>query len=356
MKELHQYLHLILDENINNPVVKIAVLVLTASFSILLSLTLPFLMRRTIRRIFRVSKETIRILNQPVQALFVTVIINIALPVIHFTGPLGVILKKIFYIALIIVFTFFLIRILSFLRMVIFEKHKASRQDTLNQRKVQTQIAYIERVILLFIFIVSSSLILMSFSQIRELGKSLLASAGIAGLIIGLAAQKTIANTLAGLQIAFTQPIRIHDVVFVENEIGRIEELTLTYVVVNVWDKRRIILPISYFIDKPFQNWTRTTSDLVGTINFQTEFSVTVEEIRNEVSRILKSSPLWDGKINKTEVTDLTDKNIHLRILVSASNVDDLWDLKCFVREKLSGFVYNKTHGPGKIQSSPTEN
>lgn len=183
---------------------------------------------------------------------------------------------------------------------------------------------------------------LMTFDKVRQLGTSILASAGIIGIIVGLAAQRTIATLLAGLQIAITQPIRVDDVVIVENEWGRIEEITFTYVVVRIWDLRRLILPITYFIEKPFQNWTRVTADILGTVFIYVDYTVPVQAIREELHRILKSTDLWDGKAWGLQVTNATERTVELRALMTAPDASAAWDLRCEVREKILEFVQKK--------------
>jgi small-conductance mechanosensitive channel len=181
--------------------------------------------------------------------------------------------------------------------------------------------------------------ILMTFEKVRYLGTSILASAGIAGLIVGFAAQRSIATLLAGIQIAITQPIRIDDVVIVENEWGRIEEITLTYVVVRIWDLRRLILPITYFLEKPFQNWTRVSADILGTIFLYVDYTVPVEAVRAEFRRILEKSGKWDGRVSVLQVTNTTERTVELRALVSATDSSSAWELRCHVREKLIEFL-----------------
>jgi small-conductance mechanosensitive channel len=180
---------------------------------------------------------------------------------------------------------------------------------------------------------------LMVFQPVRQLGTAMLASAGVAGIVIGFAAQKSLATLLAGFQIAITQPIRIDDVVIVEGEWGRIEEITLTYVVVNIWDWRRLVVPITYFIEKPFQNWTRTTSEVIGSIFLHVDYDVPVDALRLELTRILEASPLWDRKVNVLQVTDAKENSLQLRALASATDAGRSWDLRCEVREKLITFV-----------------
>jgi small-conductance mechanosensitive channel len=180
---------------------------------------------------------------------------------------------------------------------------------------------------------------LMTFEKVRQLGTTLLASAGIIGIIFGIAAQRTIGTFMAGLQIAFTQPIRIDDVVIVENEWGRIEEITLTYVVVKIWDLRRLMVPITYFIEKPFQNWTRVTADLLGTVYIYVDYTVPVEAVRAELREILKGTELWDGKVCVLQVTNTSEHAIELRALMSAADASTAWALRCYAREKLVEFI-----------------
>jgi small-conductance mechanosensitive channel len=171
------------------------------------------------------------------------------------------------------------------------------------------------------------------------LGTTILASAGIVGIVLGFASQRSIALLFAGFQIALTQPIRIDDVVIVENEWGRIEEITLTYVVVRIWDKRRLVVPISYFIEKPFQNWTRASADLLGTVYLYCDYSVPVQAVREELQRILGQSEDWDGEVCSVQVTDTTEKTMAVRALMSASDASRLWNLRCRAREKLIDFI-----------------
>jgi small-conductance mechanosensitive channel len=215
--------------------------------------------------------------------------------------------------------------------------------DNLRARRVHTQLRILKKVVVVIVGILAMAAILMNFERARQLGTSILASAGIAGIIVGLAAQRSIGTLIAGIQIAITQPIRLDDVVIVENEWGRIEEITLTYVVVRIWDLRRLILPITYFIEKPFQNWTRTTSDILGTVFIYTDYTVPVGNIRSELERILGESPLWDGKVWNLQVTNTTEKGIELRALMSASDASRAWSLRCEVRENLLKYI-QKTH------------
>ncbi len=235
----------------------------------------------------------------------------------------------------------FIIKLTAVLENLILSKYEVDEKDNLQARKIYTQVRIIRKILVVIIIIVALSAILMSFKQFRQLGTGILASAGLAGIIIGFAAQRTLSNLLAGIQIAITQPIRIDDVVIVENEWGKIEEITLTYVVVKIWDLRRLILPISYFIEKPFQNWTRVSADLLGTVYLYVDYSVPVEEIRKELHHILQNAQ-WDGLVWGLQVTDTTDKTMQLRALMSAPDASSAWNLRCEVREKLVEFIQQK--------------
>jgi small-conductance mechanosensitive channel len=179
----------------------------------------------------------------------------------------------------------------------------------------------------------------MNFDKVRQLGTTILASAGIVGIVLGFASQRSIALLFAGFQVALTQPIRIDDVVIVENEWGRIEEITLTYVVVRIWDKRRLVVPISYFIEKPFQNWTRVSADLLGTVYLYCDYTVPVQAIREELQRILEGSEEWDKEVCSVQVTDATERTMAVRALMSSADASLLWTLRCRVREQLIDFI-----------------
>lgn len=212
-------------------------------------------------------------------------------------------------------------------------------KDNLKARKVHTQIRVIEQIFVTLIVFFAIAAVLMTFDKVRQLGVSLLASAGVLGIILGFAAQKSIATLFAGIQIALTQPIRVDDVVIVEGEWGWIEEITLTYVVVKIWDLRRLVVPITFFLEKPFQNWTRVSADILGTVFIYADYTVPVDVIRTELDRICKSSDLWDGNVCGLQVTNTTATTVEMRALVSAKDSPKAWDLRCLVREKLIDFL-----------------
>jgi small-conductance mechanosensitive channel len=178
-------------------------------------------------------------------------------------------------------------------------------------------------------------------------GVSILASAGMIGIILGFAAQRSIATLFAGLQIALTQPIRIDDAVIVEGEWGRVEEITLTYVVIKIWDLRRLVVPVTYFLEKPFQNWTRVSANLLGTVFLYVDYSVPVDEVRRELQAILKVSALWDGQVGGVQVTNSSERTLELRLLMSAADSSKIFDLRCEVREKVLAFL--QQNHPGSL-------
>ncbi|MGY8631171.1 mechanosensitive ion channel family protein [Bradyrhizobium sp. 14AA] len=206
-------------------------------------------------------------------------------------------------------------------------------------RKHVTQVRVFKRVTDTIIVVITVSTALMTFDSVRQYGVSLFASAGAAGIIVGLAARPLLSNLIAGLQIAITQPIRIEDAVIIENEWGWVEDIASTYVVIRLWDWRRMVVPLSYFIEKPFQNWTRDTASLIGVIALHVDYRADVPRIRRWLEDAVKQSKLWDGAVVNLQVVDADSRTIALRALVSARNAPQSWDLRCEIREKLVAFI-----------------
>jgi small-conductance mechanosensitive channel len=221
-------------------------------------------------------------------------------------------------------------------------RYRIDSADNLSARRVRTQIEVLHRIVVVIVVVVGLSIMLMTFPTIKHIGMSLLASAGLAGLIVGMAMKSTLSSLIAGIQIAFTQPIRIEDVVVVEGEWGKVEEIGTTYVVVRIWDLRRLVLPLSYFIEHPFQNWTRSSADLLATVLLYVDYSVPVEEVRAELRRIVESTNLWKGEVCVLQVSDASEYTIQIRALIDARDSGTAWDLRCYVREKLIQFLQEK--------------
>lgn len=259
-------------------------------------------------------------------------------------------LSKVFLIA---VSTWLTIRIVTIFERLILDQLDLNKTNNLQERKLFTKVKFIKRIVVIAVLIIAFSLLLLSFRQGREFGLGILTSAGIVSVIVGFAAQKTIANLLAGIQIAFTQPIKIEDVVIVENEWGRIEEINLTYVVVKLWDLRRLILPITYFVENSYQNWTRNDSSIIGSALFSLDYRAPVEKLRIAFLAILAESPLWDGDTAALQVTDTRDQFMLVRAIMSAHNASDAFDLRCEVREKL--IAYMLIEAPESLPKFPLE-
>jgi small-conductance mechanosensitive channel len=277
--------------------------------------------------------------NKPMGYFLPLLAAALTLPLLPVTPAVLEVLRRVMESALIITFAWVLIKAVEIFEDLFLEKYEISKVDNYRERKMLTQLQFVRRLIMIGIVVVAVSLILMSFETVRRLGAGILTSAGILGIIVGFAAQRSIANLLAGFQIAFTQPLRLDDVVVVEGEFGRVEEITLTYIVLRLWDARRLILPINYFIEKPFQNWSRTTTDIIGSVFFHADYSLPVDEVRLEFKRILDGTDLWDKRVWALQVTDAKEKTIEVRAIMSASNASRAFDLRCLVREKLVGYV-----------------
>jgi small-conductance mechanosensitive channel len=228
------------------------------------------------------------------------------------------------------------------LEKAILSQYKLDVPDNLDARKIATQVQVLRKLAVVVIVLLTVASMLMVFESVRQLGTSILASAGVAGIVVGFAAQKSIATIVAGFQIAITQPIRIDDVVIVEGEWGRIEEITLTYVVVKIWDQRRLVTPINYFIEQPFQNWTRVSSELLGAVILHADYSLPAAELRAQVEPIVKAARDWDGKFWNLQITDVTERTIQIRILVTARDAGSAFNLRCEVREKVLQLLQQK--------------
>ena len=221
-------------------------------------------------------------------------------------------------------------------------KFKIDVSDNLFARRVHTRTRLLRRIAVIAILIVAASAMLMTFPGIRHIGISLFASAGVAGLIAGMAARPVLSNIIAGIQIALTETIRIDDVVVLEKEWGRIEEIGTTNVIVRLWDLRHLVVPLSYFIEHPFENWTHKTADILATVFLYTDYSVPVEDIRAEFYRLLQTSEMWDGKAWSLQVTNATERSMELRALMSAPDSATAWNLRCYIREKLVWFLQER--------------
>jgi small-conductance mechanosensitive channel len=222
-------------------------------------------------------------------------------------------------------------------------RYRVDVPDNRAARRIRTQIVVLRRVTIAATVVLALGLALMTFPQVRTIGTSLLASAGIIGIVAALAAQSVLGNVIAGLQLAFSDAIRLDDVIVVENEWAKVEEITLTHVVLQIWDDRRLILPTSYFTTKPYQNWTRTKAEVLGSVEFDVDWTAPVGAMREELHQMVQTSDLWDGRVCVLQVTDAIGGTVRLRALVSAVDAPSLWDLRCQVREHLIGWVRDES-------------
>lgn len=284
-------------------------------------------------------RSVLRHLSKPTAFFFPLLFIDIGLDAMKMSSNAHMQLNRIVEMALTINFCIILIKFINILEDAFFLHYDLNKEDNLKERKLRTQLQFIRKFIITLIIIVTASIILLSFESMRKVGTGLLTGVGISGIIIGFAAQKSLGNLLAGFQIAFTQPIRIDDVVIVEGEWGRVEEITLTYVVVSIWDQRRLVLPITYFIEKPFQNWTRVSADLLGTVFLYLDYDIPIAPLREELTKVLQAHRFWDQRVNVVQVTDTKASSIEVRLLMSARNSSQAFDLRCDVREHMIAFI-----------------
>lgn len=297
------------------------------------------------KRAQQLAEPTVRRLRLPSQIAAVALTGLFVLPKLEASAALREGLRHGFALLLILAVTILGVRMLWIGVRAYLARFDISAADNLGARRMHTQLTVVTRILTALIWLVGIAAALMTFPSVRQLGASMLASAGIAGLVVGLAAQRTLGNFIAGLQIALTEPINLDDVVIVEGEWGRIEEITATYVVVRIWDQRRLIVPFSWFIERPFQNWTRRSAEVLGTVFLWTDYSVPVDRIREEAERIARGSSNWDGRTVGAVVTDCSDRAVQVRVLASAADASRAWDLRCELREKLIAFLNREFPG-----------
>lgn len=288
---------------------------------------------------FSFIRSVLRRLSGPSSYFFPLLTFYYLLPYFHTSGDLNEFIEKALVVALIVAFAFVLISLIRILEDFLYHLYDLNKADNLRERKIRTQIQFIRKLLIGVVIILAIGAILVSFSSLRRIGTGLLTGVGVSSIIVGFAAQKTLSNLLAGLQIAFTQPLRIDDVLVVEGEFGRVEEITLTYVVLNLWDQRRLILPITYFLEKPFQNWTRTSAEILATIFLYLDYCAPFDQIRGEFLRYIEGTELWDKRTASMQVTEATADSVQVRLVLSASNASRAFDLRCLVREHLLSYI-----------------
>jgi small-conductance mechanosensitive channel len=289
----------------------------------------------------RKYRHTLTELNEHCHKPLVTVLVVASdySVLFSFQGPVVEGFRHALLLMLIGAAAWLVVRFLFVIEDFVLQRLRLDVPDNLRVRKLRTQVALIRRLTAATVTVLALASMFMTFTQLRTLGASLLASAGLVGVIGGLAAQTTLANVFAGLQLALTDSLRFDDVVVVEDEWGRIEDMTLTYVVVRLWDERRLVLPTTYFTKNPFQNWTRHETRVLGAVLLHLDYRAPVDDLRAEVQRLVEASPLWDRRDWVVQVVDSTPSTMVVRVLASSADAPSSWDLRCELREKLIGYL-----------------
>lgn len=327
---------------------------------VVLALLAHTLLYRLLWRIARRSETVVddallRHTCAPTRVLLPLIAFSAGLDTVGPSWPELAVLHQIVVIAVIAAMAWAVVGLISATKEIVESRYRIDTADNLAARRIRTQVELLQRIAVTAVGIVAIASALMSFPSVRQLGLSLFASAGVAGLVLGMAARPILGNMIAGMQIAMSQPIRIDDVVVVENEFGRVEEITMTYVVLRLWDERRMIVPLTYFIEKPFANWTRTGSSILATVYLRADYRQDIEAIRAELARIVAGTELWDRRVATLQVTDAGEPSVQLRALVRASNSGIAWDLRCLVREQLVAFMRSRQDASARMPCALAE-
>lgn len=314
--------------------------------AIVLANVVHYILFRVLRRKEAVDKGTRwgvqRYLSHPARAIFFITCLLIVLPTIPgLPAGLESGLRQGFIMAIVASLGWFAIGCIYVLQSILLRRYDLKADNNVRARRIHTQFQLFRRMLITFVVIIDIGGLLWTFNDPRiwHYGSGLLASAGIASLILATAAKSTASNFLAGLQIALTEPIRIDDVVVIQGEWGRIEEITSSYVVVRIWDLRRLIVPLTYFIENSFQNWTRESADIMGTAFLYVDYSIPVEELRQQLNAIVHPSPLWNKEVCGLQVTNLSERTMEIRCLMSSRNSSENFDLRCLVREQMTSWI-----------------
>jgi small-conductance mechanosensitive channel len=314
---------------------------------IVLSNVAHFIIFRVLRHKEKQSKDARwggvhQYLSHPARAIFFITCLLIAVPIVPLV-PAGVqvVVRQGLIMALVVALGWFAVGCVYVFQAAILRKYDLSAENNIRARRIHTQFQLFRRMFITFIVIIDIGALLWTFNDPRiwHYGSGLLASAGIASIIVATAAKSTVANLLAGLQIAMTEPIRIDDVVVVQGEWGRVEEINSAYVIIRIWDLRRLVVPLSYFIENSIQNWTRESADILGTAFLYVDYSIPVDDLRQQLNAIVHASSLWDKKVCGLQVTNLSDRSMELRCLVSSRNASENFDLRCLVREQMAAWI-----------------
>ncbi|MDX2116045.1 MAG: mechanosensitive ion channel family protein [Planctomycetota bacterium] len=331
-----------------------AVLLGAIALGVALHLLLFFIARRVLARTGRpIASQAVQRLSRPAGFILPAAAVIFALPAAGFTPRAETLLRQASALVLILGSTWLVIRAVSITSRELAGRQAGAAADSRHARQLQTQISILSKSAVIIVGVVGLAAALMTFPNVRQVGASVLASAGLAGIIIGLAARPVVSNLIAGIQLVFTRPVALDDVVIVQGEWGRVEEFTQTFVVVRIWDDRRMIVPLTWFIENPFQNWSRQGAALLGEVKLYTDYQTPVNAVRAEAERVIRADPDWDGRVRAVQVTDALRDTIQLRVLMSAADSSKLFDLHCRVREALIDFL--KREHPEALPRSRAE-
>ena len=305
------------------------------------------ILKRIVQR-FTLTESLVRSTSGPMQVVMPLIFLQLALAAMPDELPAGGRIRHGVGLLLIAAITWLAMRCIAGISATIVALQPITATDNLRARAIQTQARVIARSLMGLVLLIGISLLLMTFPEIRALGASLLASAGLAGIVAGLAAKPVLGNLIAGLQIAVSQPLRIDDVLIVEGEWGRVEEITGAYVVMCLWDQRRLVIPLQWFIEHPFQNWTRRTSEIIGSVFLWVDYRMPLAPLRKQLDRLCREAQEWDGRLALLQVTDGDERGMQLRILVTSADSSKSWDLRCKIREGLIHYMqlYHPEHLP----------
>ncbi len=322
-----------------DPVVAVLIIALAAAIALLLHGWLRKLTRRLLQNRYPTLLSVFTRMRGVTRFAILILAMVIAIPVAPISLHTAQFLARLLLMAVIALVGWSAATALHIAANIYLRRFRLDTEDNLMARKHTTQVRVLMRTIDILVLLLTVGGMLMSFPAVRQYGYSLFASAGVAGIVAGLAARPVLSNLFAGVQLAVTQPIRIDDVVIVENEWGVIEEITSTYVVVRIWDLRRMVLPITYFIEKPFQNWTRENAHLIGSVYLHLDYRAPVDVIRERMREIVGRSKDWNGRVFGVQVTDAKEATMEVRAIMSANTAGQAWDLRCEVREKTIDFL-----------------
>jgi small-conductance mechanosensitive channel len=299
------------------------------------------------RRDSKIAAAFARHTSGPLLLLLPVFLARLVQPLLHLEPAAAPTVRHAGTLLLIFGFGWLLISLISVLHDRLQDRLASDVRDERGAKRRLTRVGILDRVLTTLVVVLTAAAMLVTFPEVRAIGASILASAGIAGLVLGIAARPAAESLIAGLQVALTEPFHLDDVVIVEGEWGRIEEIRSTYVVVRIWDLRRLVVPLRYFLEKPFQNWTRSGTDLLAQVTIEVDYSTPVAKVRERVGEIVASSALWDRRLWNLQVTEAGERTMRLRVVASALDSDRAWDLRCEIREKL--IAYLQEHHPGAL-------